>query len=446
MRRSLALVSLAVTSMVALAFLVPLMLVVYDLARDRALTEAERQASALTPVLAITADPLTIATALASTEFGLAQRIAVHPAEGGQIGTSRASREQLTEAMRRGHASTVDVMDGKVVLQPVALGERRTALVESFVPQEELERGVTEAWVSLTAVALALVLLSVLIADRLGTRVVRSARTLAEGAKAIGAGDLGTRVQVSSPPELERTAAAFNGMAERIGGLVTAERELVADLSHRLRTPLTALRLDAETLGEGPGAQRIRSAVHALEREVDEIIRRARRGLVDGDATGCDAALVGRERLAFWAALAEDQHRPWRQVGADHPAPVRIARDELAAVLDALLGNVFRHTEEGVGFALGVRNRAGVVTILVDDSGPGIADPEEALSRGTSGAGSTGLGLDIAHRVVRAAGGSLRISSGPMSGTRIRLDLPAADASTGVSRSSRAADPADDHR
>ncbi|MFE2756184.1 ATP-binding protein [Actinosynnema sp. NPDC059335] len=423
MRKSLALVSLAVTSMVALAFLIPLALVVRQLAEDRALADAERLAGALTPVLAITSDPATVNQALLST----AGRVAVHLASGEVVGVPVATDEQLRTAREQGLASTVPVAAGYVHLQPVLLDGGRVAVVEAFVPRAALSQGVAKAWLALGGVAIAVVLGSVLVADRLGARVVRASTALAEGARRMGQGDLATRVTPSGPPELLDAGAAFNRMADRIGQLVANEREILADLSHRLRTPLTALRLDSETLGQDPGANRVRQAVHALEREVNELIRAARRELDDPDGGRCDAAQVVHDRLVFWSALADDQQRLWNLRGTERPAPVPLSRSDLAAAMDAVLGNVFRHTPEGVGFVVALFRRPDHVVIVIEDAGPGIEDREAALRRGSSGAGSTGLGLDIARRAAESTGGSLVVDRGPLGGTRVQLRLVPAD-------------------
>ncbi|WP_447007644.1 sensor histidine kinase [Saccharothrix isguenensis] len=423
MRKSLALVSLAVTSMVALAFLIPLALVVRQLAEDRAEADAERLAGALTPVLVITTDPAAVGQALLST----GGRVAVHLPGGEVVGVPMATDAQLRAAREQGRASTEVIPAGRVHLQPVLLDHHRVAVVEAFVPEAELSRGVPEAWLALSGVAVTLVLGSVLVADRLGARVVRASAALAEGARRMGQGDLTTRVAPSGPPELLDVGTAFNRMADRIGQLVANEREILADLSHRLRTPLTALRLDSETLGQDPNANRVRQAVHALEREVNELIRAARRELDDPDGSRCDAARVVHDRLVFWSALADDQQRLWNQRGTERQALVPLTRSDLAAAMDAVLGNVFRHTPEGVGFVVALFHQPDRVVIVIEDAGPGIDDLEAALRRGSSGAGSTGLGLDIARRAAEATGGSLVVDRGPLGGTRVQLRLGRAE-------------------
>ena len=174
-------------------------------------------------------------------------------------------------------------------------------------------------------------------------------------------------------------------MAERLDKLIAAERVLAADLPHRLRTPLTALRMNVAALGPGRAADDTRVAVDRLEQEIDLIIRAARRPGRD-EPPGCDAAEVLRDRMGFWSALAEDQGRAWHLTGADEPAPVPVPRSDLVAVVDALLGNVFRHTPEGTEFAVTLHRGDGVVLIFFADAGPGIGDLAAVLRRGGSGA------------------------------------------------------------
>jgi signal transduction histidine kinase len=409
--------------MVALAFLVPLGLMVREIARDRALAEAERQAGSLAPALAISTDRAAIERAVDSTQAGEAGRIAVHLPGRATIGTSHAHLEDLQNAMVRGRSFSAGAPGGYVLLQPVAMDQGRTTVVEVYLPKQDLTRGVRSAWIVLTGVAAALVLGSVVVADRLAARVVGSARTLAKAATVLGAGDLRTRIDPQGPPELREAGRAFNTMADRVEALLAAERELVADLSHRLRTPLTAMRLNAAALGDEPAAEQTRLAVRRLEEEVDQIIGAARKP--KGRAL-CDAAEVLRERMAFWSALAEDQGRSCELVGAEQPVAVPVVRGELRAVLDSLLGNVFRHTPEGTAFMVTLYEGVGRVVILVADAGPGITDSDAALRRGASGGGSTGLGLDIAHRMATAAGGDVRNDRSTLGGAQIQIWLPAA--------------------
>ncbi|MFD1545370.1 sensor histidine kinase [Nonomuraea guangzhouensis] len=417
MRRALAVLMVAVTSMVALAFLVPLGLIVKETARSKAVAGAERQASALVPVLALTTRTEDLAHAMARTDAGRRGLLAIHVKGGPTAGTSRAPAADVARAAAQTRAGTVELPAGQVLLRPVALDGDRGAVIEVFVPADDLNRGVGTSWAVLTGVAVVLVLGSVLVGDRLGARVVRSARRLGSATTALGAGDLRERIHPEGPPELVAAATAFNAMANQVTHLLAAERELAADLSHRLRTPLTALRLSLDQLGTQ--AEPSRQALARLEGEVDTIISAARRPSRADRA--CDAAQVLRDRLTFWSALAEDQQRPWQLIGATLPVRVPVPAAELTAAVDALLGNVFRHTAEGTAFSVSLHEGKDTVGILISDAGPGIADPEAALERGTSGAGSTGLGLDIARRLAESSGGSLRLDRSSLGGAQVQV-------------------------
>lgn len=435
MRWALVKVCLAVTAMVVVAFAVPLGLVVQEMASDRAFSNAERQAATIGPTLSITTDPAQLRKAVESTQMGAARRMAVHvPAIGErppvEIGEGRAGEHAVAETRRIGRATTASVAGGgSALLQPTALGSGDIAVVEIFVPESEVSNGVATAWVVLAGVALALIVGSVGVADRLGARLVRPAERLADAAHQLGEGKLGARVPEDGPKELRSAAVAFNAMADQVVELLANERELAADLSHRLRTPLTVLRLNTASLGDGPAAEQTRAAVEQLEREVDTIIRTAREqrpaaGLAGaGGNAGCDASEVIRDRMAFWSALAEDEGREVRLAGVDRTVRIPVARPELAAALDAMLGNVFRHTPEGTPFAVDVHDASDAVLVLVSDAGPGIADPDAALRRGNDGArdGSTGLGLDIVRRVAESTGGDVRLGRSVLGGTEVRV-------------------------
>ncbi|MFE5853516.1 sensor histidine kinase [Streptomyces sp. NPDC056500] len=438
MRWALVKVSLAVTTMVVVAFAVPLGLVIKEMARDRAFSNAERQAAAIAPALSITTDPHSLKVALLSTQAGEAGRMAIHlPADAPgeqigdiiEVGIGRARQADLQTAAD-GQGSITEVPGGSSLLMPTTSRTNPIAIVEVFVPSADVTRGVTTAWLVLAGVGFALVVGSVAVADRLGVRMVQPAQRLAGAAHDLGEGELGARVPEEGPTELRSAAIAFNAMADQVVQLLANERELAADLSHRLRTPLTVLRLNAASLGEGPAADQTRSAVEQLEREVDIIIRTAREAKPQttapiGPGAGCDASEVVRERMDFWSALAEDEGRKVRVAGVDRPVRIPVARPELAAALDALLGNVFRHTAEGTAFSVDVHNGEDAVIVLVSDAGPGIADPAAAMARGNSGNrdGSTGLGLDIVRRVAESTGGDVRIGRSVLGGTEVRVWL-----------------------
>lgn len=417
MRSRLILLVAATTSLVLAAFLIPLALLVRTVAEDRAVNRAGSAAQALVPVVA-TGDRVAIEQATS----GSAYPVTVFFADGTQVGAP-APRSPAVRLAATGRSLTAAVGQAREVVVAVQ-GAAGTAVVRTSVPADELHRGVGRAWLLLAALGVVLVGVGLLVADRLARTVVRPIAGLAGVSLRLAAGDLSARADPTGPPEVREVGAALNHLAGRILDLLQQERETVADLSHRLRTPLTALRLEAEALPDEAQARRITARAEAVERAVSGLIRHARQRTTP-DSGRCDAAAVVTERAAFWSVLAEDTAREMTIEATPGPLPVAVAADELAAALDALLGNVFAHTPDGVAFA--VRLSAlpgGGARLTVTDDGPGlpsdVADPAE---RGVSGGTSTGLGLDIARGAAQESGGRLRLNTGP--GAEVVLDLGA---------------------
>lgn len=425
--------------MVAIAFLIPLGLVVQQLAEDRAVADAERIAAAVAAALVVRPEQGAVNAAVTTTSADAEGRVSVHKAPTVELAPGRARSAAVDEAARGSETITVDVDGGKALLAPARMSDGTVAVVEVFVPEGELNKGVGLAWFTLFALAVGLVAASVWVGDRLAHKVVGAAKSFAQAARSLNDGQLGVRVQPGGPLELMEAGQAFNSMAERVLALIKAERELVADLSHRLRTPLTALRLDAEPI-TGPAGERVRRSINNLEVEVDQLIRSARQppantGEItkvgaDGLPVGarCDASEIVRERMVFWSAVAGDQGRTCKRVGATLPAPVPVSRADLAAALDAILGNVFRYTPQGTPIEVAVTRRDGWVAVRVDDGGPGIPDPDSAMQRGVSNKGSTGLGLDIARRLAAGVNGAVNIGRSRFGGASVVVLLPDVEA------------------
>ncbi len=424
MRRRLFLVTLAVTSLLVAAFALPLGLLVREVARDRAITDAERDIAALAPVLAVAPDPALLEAAVDRTVSGAEDRLSLWLPDGSLVGDrTLADAEAVALARDRRVAFSRAHGRGVDVYAPVVIGADEVAVLRVRVPASLLRDGVSPAWVILAVLAATLLVVAVVVTDRLARSVTRPAADLATTSRALAGGDVRARAQVGGPPEIADVGRALNALADRIDELLAAERERVADLSHRLRTPLTALRLGAE----GHGAAALVADVDRLEAEISELIRSARRPLHEAVARRCDMAAVVEDRATFWGALADDDGRDWAcTVTPAGPHPVRLSATDAAAAVDVLLGNVFAHTPDTSRYEVSVRRLDGRVELAVEDAGSGIADAA-ALGRGQSGGGSTGLGLDIARSSALTAGGTLRVERSPLGGARVVLDLPVAE-------------------
>lgn len=420
MRKRLALLVAATTSLVLIAFLVPLALLVQTVAADRAVNAATLQAQSLVSVVA-SSNRETARLTVAQMNASGSRKISVFLPDGTRLG-ARAQRTDAVELAMRGRSLSVNVPGGRQVLVSVH-GSEGTAVIATFVSNDELRQGVTRAWLILAALGLVLMIVGFVVADRLARSIVRPISEVSAVSLRLARGDLDARAEVGGPPEVRDVATTLNHLAGRIRQLLREEREAAADLSHRLRTPLTALRLDAEALPDGDEADRVRADVDNLERAVSQVINDARRGS-RADRPSCDAAAVLRDRLEFWSVLAEDTGR---DVDAHIPEPsvtVQLSADDLAAAVDALLGNVFAHTPDGIGFSVSLApGPPGGAHLVITDNGPGFGDV--IPDRGTSERGSTGLGLDIARRAARDAGGELTLDAAPGGGARVTLTFGA---------------------
>jgi signal transduction histidine kinase len=422
MRLRIILLVLAISSLILVSFLLPLAILLRTFAADRATSAATAQAQWLEPLVA-TLSPADLRVTIARVN-------AQNPAEpttvflpGGQALGPPAGRTPAVQLALRGSSFTRRVPGGEDVLVAVQGLARGTAVIETFVPDAELGQGVSQAWLLLGLIGVGLLSLSVAVSALLARSLLMPLAAVARASELLADGDLSARAPDDGPHEVRQVSSGLNRLAARIGELLAHERETLADLSHRLRTPLTALRIDAESLRDQAEMTQVISDVDELTRTVNEIIREARRPSAAGGRVACDATEVIRERTAFWQALAEDQDRYMAvEIDADW-LPVRVPAQDLSACVDILLENVFAHTPEGAAFGVRLTARAsGGAWLTVADNGPGFAG-DHLTRRGTSGGGSTGLGLDIARRIAEASGGSLTIGRSPRGGAAITLAL-----------------------
>ncbi|TJZ42274.1 HAMP domain-containing histidine kinase [Streptomyces piniterrae] len=437
MRRSILLLTAATTALVLAALLVPLALLARSHAADRATADATARAHSLAAglgqPLAEASGRRAAATIVRSANGPGLPRTSVILADGAVLGPATPVTDAVRLA-RYGRAFAYEPPEGgRGVVVPVQGVAGGTAVVQVALTDQQLYAGTLASALAFAGIGAGLMLLGLLFADRLGARLVGSARRLAAVADRLSGGDLTARAEPSGPPELRLVARQLNHLAERIHGFLTAERENAADLAHRLRTPVAALRLDAEGLRDPAEAERIAAGVAALERGVDEVIRTARKPLRDGAARAvrADLAAVARERADFWRPLAEDQGRALDFVAPPPPVFVRAEGGELAAVVDALIGNVFDHTPEGAGMRVSVLREDSGGRLVIEDDGPGFPDGH-VPGRGNSGGGSTGLGLDIVRRAALESGGAVEFGAAAGGGARIAASFGGAEAVGGA--------------
>ncbi|MCW2736087.1 HAMP domain-containing sensor histidine kinase [Nocardioides sp.] len=429
MRRSLLVTAAAAISMVLLAMLVPMAILVRSYALEDRLARAALEVQAVETVVsgqdkgavAVYVDRLNDAE-------GPSQVTVLYP-DGEGIGPQPGEDDKVLDARNTGRARVDDVAGGSQILVPVSRGgnsglPEQTPVIRVVVDEPGLASAVGVAWGLLGVLGLVLLAGSLLVVDRLGRSFVQPIRQLAEHTQSLGRpGAVAPLPAIEGPPEVQELAGAVDRLVGRIELLLARERESVADLSHRLRTPVTALRLRVEAVGDLDLRGRLGSDLDALQATVDEIVRDARRSEREGLDPRTDAVAVIADRVRHWEPLAEDLGRPYDVDLAGSGPLLRASRADLEALVDVLLDNVFSHTPDDAAVRITLTAADDRIDLVVEDAGPGLPAGLDATGRGASGAGSTGLGLSIAARTAEDSGGQVTTGSSDMGGARVAVTL-----------------------
>lgn len=432
MRRSLIVTVAAVVAMVLLAMLVPMAVLVRSYALEDRLSRAALEVQATESVVS-GQDKGAVNLYVEEVNRQDDARTTVLYPDGDAIGPDRDQDDRVQQARETGRARVDDLPGtaGVQILVPVSQGgssaaPEQTPVIRVVVDEPGIPGEVLRAWAILALLGLVLLLGALVLADRIGRTFVQPIQTLARRTQELGTSPRGDHrlPQPSGPPEVRELGAAVTRLVERIELLLARERESVADLSHRLRTPVTALRLRIDTVGDADDRARLAADLDDLQATVDQVVREAGRSDREGLDPRTDAAAVVAQRAAFWRPLAEDQGRVLDVVlPPSLLPPVRIGVEDLAAVVDVLLDNVFTHTPEGTAARLTVRATDAGVQVVVEDAGPGMPDRLETARRGVSGSGSTGLGLAIAARTAQESGGDLVLGTSALGGASVAVTV-----------------------
>lgn len=303
---------------------------------------------------------------------------------------------------------------------------------------ESVDHRVRSFWLLLAVIGAGVIGVSLAVSGWLGRWVTRPLRRLERHAARLGQGALDARAeQAGGPPEVVALVETFNQMADRLDELVQSQRRFVADASHQLRTPLTALRLRLDSLD----AARPAAVESTRDAALDEVSRLTR--LVDGllslaqaegsrpDRELTDVNATVAQRRDAWQPLAAEH-----EIGLEFEAPrtasstALIVPGHLEQILDNLIDNAIDASGAGSHVTLHVDQNATEVRIHVIDQGPGLSeeDRDRAFApfwRGSVGtSGGTGLGLAIAHQLARASSGAIKLAASPAGGVDAVVSFP----------------------
>lgn len=363
---------------------------------------------------------------------------------------SFASRPEIRAALDRRVAtgtrsSTTLGTDIVFAAVPITSGGTIQGVVRVSYPSTALDERVERYWTLLGLIGAAIMAAVTLTGVLLARWVTRPVEQLQQAAMAIGRGELATRAPANEgPPEVQQLARALNVTASRLEELVGAQEQFVADASHQLRTPLTALRLRIEMLEMHADDAVVSSDLAAAEREVIRLSRlvdgllalaRADRspgvGVIDG--VDVDAALS--ERAANWRPVADT--RDVELVIVEAGLTARVDPDRLDQIIDNYLANAIDVSPAGSvitlhSVAVENPNAGPMVAIHVQDQGPGLTPEQRSRafdrfwrSTDTSGPlGGTGLGLPIVRKLVGLDGGFADLGEAPGGGLDAMVMVP----------------------
>lgn len=325
------------------------------------------------------------------------------------------------EAALREHLDRPFIMDWTYDPQSVLIRVQvANGVVDVLAPRKRVDLGTIYlflAWLVGSA------LLLFVIAALFMRNQVRAIRRLAGAAEAFGMGrDIGP-IRPEGATEVRQAAAAFNRMQQRISRFLAQRTEMLAGVSHDLRTPLTRLRL---MLAMMPAREELRRDVAEMTSDVEEMGRMIEGYLAFARGEGAEQA-EATDLARMLDDIAAGARRAGAEVEINVPRgltlPLRV--NAIRRAITNLVDNARRHARLVVIAAGPLGERA--VQVTVDDDGPGIPpDRRESVFRPfeSDAAGGTGLGLTIARDIVRAHGGEIVLEQSPLGGLRARIRLP----------------------
>ncbi|QKV92196.1 HAMP domain-containing histidine kinase [Streptomyces sp. NA02950] len=322
------------------------------------------------------------------------------------------------------------------VASPVVRDGDVVAVVVTDSPTGHMRSRILHGWLLIGAGEAASMLLAVGAAFRLTGWVLRPVRVLDTATHDIATGRMQSRVAAASgPPELRRLARSFNEMADNVEEVLEQQRAFVADASHQLRNPLSALLLRIELLALElpPGHEEIasvRTEGKRLASVLDDLLDLALAEHSAADLRLTDIAELAADRVGAWLPVAEREEVGLACTG---PAAVTGWADPVAlsSALDAVVDNALKFTPEGAHVEVSVRPEGDTIAITVADGGPGLTEDELARigdrfwrSGRHQNVSGSGLGLSITRALLAAGGATISYAPNEPRGLRVTITVP----------------------
>jgi signal transduction histidine kinase len=355
----------------------------------------------------------------------------------------------LTKALEQGKSTTdwgSDFIWGPdlVITVPASDDGRVVGAVRIVYSTSGLTQRLWTIWGFRAGLAVAVLGVAAVIGAAVARRLTAPLRQLNDMASKLSDGDLTARAPVTGPQETQTLARTLNQAGERLDTLVASQRIFVADASHQLRTPLTALRLSLDNIADGVDDEFVREDVEQATAEVVRMSRLVNGLLVLARAEAKVTAAeplplhdIVAERLSVWRPAADERGVTIALRGSADDRPlVLTSPGHLDQVLDNVLSNALEVSPDGGTITVRIESRHDGVILSVLDEGPGMSDAEKSRAfdrfwrgQGLTGRSGSGLGLAVVKQLVTDDGGRVTLADAPGGGLCVRIALRAAQRS-----------------
>ncbi|MCX5049897.1 MULTISPECIES: sensor histidine kinase [unclassified Streptomyces] len=358
----------------------------------------------------------------------------------------------LTRALEKGDSTTdwgSDFIWGRDLVITVPArddGRQVVGAVRIVYSTSHLAHRLWTIWGFRAGLAVTVLGVAALIGAFAARRITAPLRELNSMASKFSDGDLTARSPVTGPPETQTLARTLNQGAERLDTLVASQRIFVADASHQLRTPLTALRLSLDNIADGVDDEFVREDVEQATAEVVRMSRLVNGLLVlaraEAKVTAAEPLAlrdIVEERLSVWRPAADERGVTITLWGsADGRPSVLASPGHLDQVLDNVLSNALEVSPDGGTITARFETAGDEVILSVLDEGPGMSDAEKSRAfdrfwrgQGLTGRSGSGLGLAVVKQLVTDDGGTVALRDAPGGGLCVEIRLRAAAQRTG---------------
>ena len=373
---------------------------------------------------------------------------------------SRAALDRMIVAYAQETPGTAEVLpaaqaktathwgDGELeVTAPAQRDGRTVGAVRITYPTSDLTHRLIQIWGFRAILALAVLAVAAGLGAIVARRLTRPLRQLNDMASKFSDGDLTARSPVTGPHETQTLAKTLNQGAERLDTLIASQRIFVADASHQLRTPLTALRLSLDNIADGVDDEFVQEDVEQATAEVVRMSRLVNGLLVLARAEAKVTAAeplplreIVAERLSVWRPAADERGVEIALGGSvvDGRPLVLASPGHLEQVLDNVLSNALEVSPDGATITVRSELRGDEVELTLTDEGPGMSDPDKSRAfdrfwrgQGLTGRTGSGLGLAVVRQLVTDDGGTVTLRDAPGSGLSVVITLRASPRSGG---------------